>query len=112
MTTPEERALAAGVEDVIRSVAGVSAVFRAGTTVSRLARTATALVGDDSLPLVHVELTGEDLRAEIAIGVHATAGAVETVTRVHERAADWLAQQRPVRVLTHITVVHIDDAAQ
>ena len=112
MMSPEQN-LAAAVEAATRAVPGVVRIFRTGTIVSKLVDAGARLVGvrDGDAPLVRLEQTPEGTRVEIAIGVDASAGAVEAVHRVHDALDALLAEHdiRPEEI--RVTVVHVDETA-
>lgn len=111
MSMSQEQILAADVEAVVRGVPGVTAIFRSGTSVSKVVDAGARLLGirDDDAPLVRVEETPEGIRVEAAIGVHGAARASETVRRAHAAIDALLAQHVTVPAEIHLTVVHIDD---
>jgi len=112
MTISQDQGLAADIENAVRAVPGVSALFRAGTLVDHTIDAGARLTGlrDGSAPLIRLDQATDALRADIAIGVHGRAGAVETTRRAHEAALTAAAAHGPDRVEIRITVVHIDEA--
>ncbi|GAA3663620.1 hypothetical protein [Microbacterium marinilacus] len=109
----QEQLLATAVETAIRSVPGVAGVFRAGTTVSKLVDVGARLVGakDEAAPLVRIEESADGGRVDAAIGVQASAGAVDTVHRVHAAVDAALVQHGVVPAEIRVTVVHVDGIA-
>lgn len=110
MTTPED-ALAAVVEASVLAVPGVTAVFRTGGAASRIADAGARLLGlrDDDSPVVRVQRSSEGVHVEIAIGVLASVGAVETVRLVHTAIAELISQEGAGPAGIRITVVHVGD---
>lgn len=113
MTTTEENDLADGIETGIRATPGVTALFRTGTTVSKVLDAGARLLGvrDGDAPLVRVEHAPDGVHVDVAIGVQAESGAVETVDRVHSAIRGIVAERALVLAEARLTVVHVDDAA-
>ncbi|WP_159500392.1 hypothetical protein [Microbacterium sp. 18062] len=111
MTTSPELLLAADIETAILAVPGVTTIFRTGSTASKVVDAGARLLGlrDDDAPLVRIEQAPEGFRVEVAIGVLASAGAVETAHRVHAAIEALTSQQRDGSAEIRITVVHVDD---
>lgn len=111
MTMSQDQVSVGDIEATVRAIPGVSAIFRSGTTVSKVIDAGARLLGirDDDIPLVRVEQETEGLRVEVAIGVQPSAGAVETTRRVHAAIDALLAQYGIASAEIHITVVHVDD---
>ena len=112
MTTPQEQ-VAADIETTVRAIPGVTAIFRSGTTVSKVVDAGARLLGirEDDAPLVRVDQTPKCIRVEVAVGVHEAAGASDTARRVHAAIDDLLARRSTAPRNIRLTVVHIDDNA-
>lgn len=111
MIGPKDRELAADIETTVRAIPGVTTLFRTGSIVSKVVDAGVQMLGiqDDGAPLVRLERSPEGPRVEVAIGVHATMGAVETSGRVHEAIVALCTDQGFNPAEIHVTVVHIDD---
>lgn len=111
MTKMPDRALIADLEESVRTTAGVSALFPTGGIVSKVLDLGAQLVGvrRDDAPLIRWEPASDGARVEVAIGVYAVAGAVDTSSRVRD-AIDALCAERGFPCATiHLTIVHVDD---
>lgn len=106
-------ALAADIEAAVRTVPGVVAVYRPGSTASKVVDTAARLLGirDEAAPLIRLAQTPDGLRVEIAIGVHASEGAPDTARRAHTAVQALLAHHSAPAAGIHLTVVHVDETA-
>jgi hypothetical protein len=112
MTTWQEQALSSEIEAAVRAVPGVSGLFRVGTLANAIDAGVRLLGIRDGSPFVRLERSPDGLRADIAIGVHEHAGAVETIRRVQAAASAVIAAQHPAPADVRVTVVHINDAAR
>ena len=111
MTTSQEHALASDIELATRAMPGVGALFRVGSLASNALDAGARAIGirDHSDSLIRLDQTPAGLRVDIAIGVQAHAGAVETTRRVHAAVRAVIAEQHRAPANIRITVVHIDD---
>lgn len=113
MTESTDRDLAADIEGIVREASGVTTIFHTGSLVSKLIDAGVQLIDSqgNGAPLITVERLADEMRVEVAIGVYADAGAVETSHRVHAAIAAFCAAEGCGVAEIHITVVHIDDAS-
>ena len=104
-------AMAADIESAVRSVPGVTAVFRSGGMISKVMESGAQLLGTQqvSAPLVRWESSQDGPRVVVAIGVGAASGAAATTCRVHEVIVDLCAARGVTPSDVHVTVVHIDE---
>ena len=111
MIEPKDRELAADIETTVRAIPGVTALFRTGSIVSKVVDAGAQILGiqDDGAPLIRLERPPEGPRVEVAIGVCATVGAVETSGRVHAAIGALCTDQGFNPAEIRVTVVHIDD---
>lgn len=111
MSMAVDRTLSAEIEAVIRSIPGVTAIFRTGSTVSKVIGAGAPLLGlpGDDASLVRVEKTQQATRVELAIGVLSSVAAVETVHRAHAAIDAIVAQRSMTPADIRITVVHVDE---
>lgn len=114
MTTSQESALAADIELTARAIPGVAALFLAGSLASNMVDAGARAIGlrDDSDPLIRLEQTPEGMRVDIAIGVQAHVGAVETVRRVQAAVRAVIEEHHRAAADIRITVVHINDTTR
>ena len=113
MTTSQEQVLCEDLETSVRATPGVTTIFRSGTIVSNAIDAGARLLGvrEEDSPLIRVETTPQGARVEVAIGVRADVGAVQTTPRVHAAIGQVLARHGIVATEIRITVVHVEDAA-
>ncbi|WP_087005790.1 hypothetical protein [Gulosibacter sp. 10] len=111
MNDSQERELVEGVEAAVLGVAGVTAVFFAGSRPSRVVDAGVRLLGfrERGAPLVRFERFGDECRVDVAIGVRAAAGVVDTALRVRAAIESIFAESGALRVEARVTVVHVDD---
>ncbi len=107
----QEQVLAADIEAAVLAVPGVTAIFRSGTTVSKVVDAGARLLGIrvDDASLVRIEQTPESVRVDVAVGVRASARATETARRAHAAIDALIAQRSGAPTEIHLTVVHVDD---
>jgi hypothetical protein len=113
MNRSERAALAARIDEETRAVPGVADVYRAANNVlAKIVDAGARLlgVGDEDAPIVTVHSSAGQLTVHLAIGVHASGSAVDTVRRVHRRVDDLLAAAGETDATVEITVVHVDDS--
>lgn len=110
MTEVPEHLLAVEIERSIRTVPGVTALFRTGSTVSKLLDAGADLVrgtrGAD--PLVRLEHTPDGARVTAALGVRAAMSSVETLDLAHRAVEALLAEHGLTAAEIHLTVVHVN----
>ena len=101
------------IETAVRQTPGVSSVFRSGGILSKAIEAGAQLIGagPDAPSLIGWEDGPEGPRIEVAIGVHASAGASATSWRVHTVVAAHCAELGIVPAEILVTVVHIDEGA-
>ncbi len=114
MNQPQHWALIADIETTIRAVPGVTGIFRAGGPVSKAVDMGARIIGgqDGTGHLIRVDQSPEGVRIDVAIGVHATASAVETSSRVHAAISALCAAHHITPAEIQVTVVQIDDTTQ
>lgn len=113
-TSSRAEALASELDIALRTVPGVSALFRAGPRLSSALDAGARLIGvrDAADPLVRVDLRRDGFRADVALSVQDRVGAVETIRRVRAAAAA-VADRRGVPLAgVRVTVVHVDESGR
>lgn len=112
MISPVDQAMTADIEAAIRTVPGVTTLFRAGGVISKAVDVGAQLLGTPQaeLPLIRWEhQSAKNARVEAVFGVHADAGATETSRKAHAAITSLCADRGYSPVAIHLTVVHIDD---
>ncbi|MDR7384976.1 hypothetical protein [Promicromonospora iranensis] len=105
-------AIAAEIEDALRSVPGVCDLYRSGSLVANVADAGARRLGlrDDDTPLVLVQDAGAGLRVDAAMGVHISSGATATMLAAHRAVRDLLTGHELRDAHIVLTVVHVDDS--
>lgn len=107
---PEHHLLRVEIERTIRAVAGVTTLFRTGSTVAKVVAAGSELVSGarESAPLVRLDETPEGVRIEASLGVRTDTSGVETLQRVYEAVEALLAAQGVAVAEIALTVVHVN----
>ncbi|MBP6684906.1 MAG: hypothetical protein KA158_05735 [Leucobacter sp.] len=110
MTEAPEHLLATEIEHSIRAVPGVTALFRTGSTVSKLLDAGAELVRGSKAaePLVRLELTPDGARVTAALGARAAMSSVETLALAHSAVETLLTAHGLTAAEIHLTVVHVN----
>ncbi len=111
MTEKYGQQLVDDIDTTVRAIPGVTALFSSRGAASNLVDAGAKVLGiraADTSP-IRLEHAEGGPRVEIAIGVQAAAGAVETSCRVQAAIRALCAAQNVVLSEIHVTVVHIDD---
>lgn len=113
MNDSTDQVVAAEIEAAVRALPGVTGIFRAGGILSKLADAGAEVLGgpEHRAPAVRWENGANGARAEVSIGVRASAGAAETGARAHEAVSAVCVERGIVGAEVRITVVHIDEDA-
>ncbi len=113
MTEDDIRKLIDDIDTTVRAIPGVTGLFSPRGAGAKLVDAGARMLGirPDDTSLIHLEQTEDGARVEVAIGVQAAAGAVETSCRVQAEIRALCAEQHVVLSEIHVTVVHIDDTS-
>lgn len=114
MSESTEQAVAADIEAAVRALPGVTGVFRSGGLLAKLVDAGAEALGtaEQRAPFVRWETGETGPRADVAIGVRASAGAAETSARAHEVATVICREHGIAGADIRVTVVHIDEDAE
>lgn len=112
LTAGRAAEVAAEIEVAVRSVPGVSDLYRPGSLVSNVMDRGARRLGlrDDAGPVVLVRQSGPELRVGVALGVHPSPSAAVTTSTVHNAVRHLLTQQGLGDAHIVVTVVHVDDS--
>jgi hypothetical protein len=104
--------IATEIEAALRSVPGVSDLYRSGSLVANVVDAGARRLGlrDDAAPLVLVQDAEAGLRVDVALGVHISAGAGATMLAAHRAVRDLLTGRELRDAQIVLTVVHVDDS--
>ncbi len=111
MSERYEGELAEEIDATVRSVPGVTGVFRSGSAVRKAFDAGARVIGRRNAEdqFVRLEQTSVGLRVEAAIGVRASAGVVQTSRRVQAAISALCGGSHITVAEIYVTVVHIDD---
>ncbi len=101
--------LAEELEQKVREVPGVAAIYRPGTLAAVVAATRRVLSGSDDGPRIVVENEDGIVTVEMAIGVSGGSSAGATCRAVHDVIANSLLRRGYEGAIT-VTVAHVTEA--
>jgi len=101
--------VAAEIEAAVRATPGVADLYGPGSLMSNAVGAGARRLGlrDADAPLVLVQQNDDGTQVDIALGVHAAAGATVTTQTVHRVVRDLLAGHGQQEARIVLTVVHV-----
>lgn len=103
--------LADAVEQVVRAVPGIAALYPTGSAVMKLLDGAARAMGlIEATSPIGVDLDGSALQVRISVGIHRESGTLVTVREIHDAVHALLGSRGVTDPRIEVTVARIADA--